>query len=258
MYESFGDCEVPADGKCHVVVETVVGGKDLRSEPGELCLSVETPDGKSYELMGPARGVGALPQTDAAVEPELQRLAMELEKFDTANRRKAAGSQDLFWEKRHALAKEWAAGQPAAAVPAGAAHPVDAFLNFKMARAVEASAKTSLEEARHFHSKVLSIFKDECFRCHGDKDKGGLRLNTREAALQAGESGKAALVPGNPGASQLISRILSKDEDERMPPKGQGLKPEQIAVLEEMGEIRSALAQSASECGGCGALAAFG
>jgi hypothetical protein len=51
--------------------------------------------------------------------------------------------------------------------------------------------------------------------------------------VQGGESGKATLVPGHPHASQLISRVLSKDEDERMPPKGQGLKPEQIAVLEE-------------------------
>jgi mono/diheme cytochrome c family protein len=233
MHESFGDCDVPADGKCHVVLETVVGGKDLRSEPGELCLSVETPDGKSHELLSPVRGVGALPQTDAAIQPELRRLALELENFDTANRQKAAASQDRFWEKRHALAKEWAVAQPAAAVPTGAEHPVDAFLSFKVSKALEGSSQTSLEEARHFHSKVLSILKDECFRCHGDKDKGGLRLNTREAALQGGESGNAALVPGHPDASQLIGRVLSKDEDERMPPKGQGLKPEQIAVLEE-------------------------
>ncbi|NBV87292.1 MAG: hypothetical protein EBS01_13760, partial [Verrucomicrobia bacterium] len=203
MHESFGDYEVPEDGRCRVVLETVVGGSGLRSDPGELCLSVATRDGQSHELISPARGSGALPLTDAAMEPELKRLAVELENFDTANRRKAAASQDDFWKKRRALAKEWIAGQPAVTVPAGAVHPVDAFLNFKISKALEASAQTSLEEARHFHSKVLNILRDECFRCHGDKDKGGLRLNTREAALQAGESGKAALVPGNPGTSQL-------------------------------------------------------
>jgi hypothetical protein len=103
----------------------------------------------------------------------------------------------------------------------------------KIRLALEASSKTSIEEARRFYGQVHSILRDECFRCHGDKDKGGLKLNSLEAASLAGESGNRALVPGNPAASELIRRIRSKDEDERMPPKGSGLKPEQVAALEE-------------------------
>ena len=38
--------------------------------------------------------------------------------------------------------------------------------------------------------------KHGCFRCHGDKDKGGLKLDSRAAALAGGDSKTPALVPG--------------------------------------------------------------
>jgi hypothetical protein len=59
-----------------------------------------------------------------------------------------------------------------------------------------------------------------------------LRLNSREAALTGGDSGEATVIPGNAAASTLLTRLRSHDEEERMPPKGEGLKPAQIATLE--------------------------
>jgi len=48
--------------------------------------------------------------------------------------------------------------------------------------------------------------------------KGALRLDVRSDALKEAKSGEKAIVPGKPGASELIKRILSTDSDELMPP----------------------------------------
>jgi mono/diheme cytochrome c family protein len=115
---------------------------------------------------------------------------------------------------------------------ASATNPIDAFLAAKVERAVAAAAESGGEEAKRFHVEVLPVLTEQCFRCHGEKEKGGLKLNTREAALKGGKSGDPAVVPGDPAKSELVARIKSTDEDERMPPKGDGLKPQQVAAIE--------------------------
>ena len=55
-----------------------------------------------------------------------------------------------------------------------------------------------------------------CFYCHGqdgNKREADLRLDVREAAIEAG-----AIVPGEPGASTVLERIHSTDPDVLMPP----------------------------------------
>ncbi len=67
-----------------------------------------------------------------------------------------------------------------------------------------------------FNRDIRPILSDHCFACHGpDKNKrqGKLRLDERDVAIA-----KKAIVPGNPGESELIARIHSKDESEVMPP----------------------------------------
>jgi Protein of unknown function (DUF1553)/Protein of unknown function (DUF1549)/Planctomycete cytochrome C len=67
-----------------------------------------------------------------------------------------------------------------------------------------------------FNRDVRPILSDSCFLCHGpDKNrrKANLRLDLRDEALKA-----EAFVPGKPGESELVARILSTDPDERMPP----------------------------------------
>jgi hypothetical protein len=233
--EVMGEIRFEKAAKRRVVVETLVGSSKSRAETGELCLAFKTAEGTRYAVMGAGGSPEAMAMTDEVVEPALDALHTALDALDTRNRTTAAASRDAFWNLRHATAQDRSQTLFPRAWPAstGEPHPIDAFISQKIANALEAAGKTPLEEARLFHTQVLSLLKDECFRCHGEKEKGGLKLDSREAALRPGESGKPALVPGNPSASELLSRVRSRDPEERMPPKGEGLKPAQIQILED-------------------------
>lgn len=69
-----------------------------------------------------------------------------------------------------------------------------------------------------FESHIRPILIDHCIKCHGpDKQKSGLRLDSRDALLRGGESGK--IISGNkPDASALI-KALRHDGEIQMPPK---------------------------------------
>jgi hypothetical protein len=61
--------------------------------------------------------------------------------------------------------------------------------------------ENSAEAERLFESKVRPLLVERCFKCHSDKaSKGGLRLDSRSAVLQGGETG-AAVVVGKPDES---------------------------------------------------------
>lgn len=232
--EVWGEAEITGKGPTRVVLELLIGGKRFRPDPGETLVAVKTPDGKMLELLAPANASRPhVPLTDEAVTAALAELENQLDTLETQLRRTAAASQNDFWQRRHEAARNWASQQAAPAVPGDAAHPVDAFLAAKIKRALAESAKSSVEEAQHFHSKVLPILRDQCFRCHGDKENGGLRLNTREAAIAGGDSTLAAVEPGKTDESEMIRRILSDDPDDRMPPGGDPLPAEQIAILKD-------------------------
>ena len=84
-----------------------------------------------------------------------------------------------------------------------------------------------------FNRDVRPILSNHCFKCHGpDLKKGGLDLQNRDAALQTLKSGNVAFVPGKADESQLIERVSAGADDPRhMPPRGEPLKPEQVAKL---------------------------
>ncbi|MDB6153755.1 MAG: Planctomycete cytochrome [Chthoniobacteraceae bacterium] len=89
------------------------------------------------------------------------------------------------------------------------------------------------DPAAQFEREVRPLLKEHCFECHGpDKQKGGLRLDQKEALLHGGDSEEPAILPGKSGASLLIKRTLSHDADDVMPPKGKRLEPAEIASLQ--------------------------
>ncbi len=64
-----------------------------------------------------------------------------------------------------------------------------------------------------------------CLKCHGNaKAEGGLHFTEREGAIAELESGKHAIVPGEPDKSEMVRRVTATDESERMPPEGPALK----------------------------------
>src|SRR4051812_28921960 len=84
-----------------------------------------------------------------------------------------------------------------------------------------------------FTKDVQPILKSACYQCHGPtKQKGKLRLDAKNLALNGGKSGKA-IVPGHSDQSSLIGRITSHDDDERMPQDRDPLTAEQIATIKK-------------------------
>ncbi len=83
-----------------------------------------------------------------------------------------------------------------------------------------------------FARDVQPVLNENCVKCHGpEKQKGGLRFDSRDAALKPGDSGEMAIVPGDEAKSGLLHRIVSHDKDEQMPPKGERLPPASVAIL---------------------------
>jgi len=71
-----------------------------------------------------------------------------------------------------------------------------------------------------FTRDIFPIFQKSCIACHGpEKQRGGLRLDNRDAALEGSDSGPV-LVPGKGTQSRLLHVVASLDPEVVMPPKG--------------------------------------
>jgi hypothetical protein len=83
-----------------------------------------------------------------------------------------------------------------------------------------------------FARDVRPVLERACWKCHGsEKQKGGLRLDARAAALRAGDSGERAIAPGKADESELVRRVEADDIEQRMPPKSDPLRRDEIRTL---------------------------
>ncbi|MCA9312685.1 MAG: hypothetical protein KDA21_15835, partial [Phycisphaerales bacterium] len=71
----------------------------------------------------------------------------------------------------------------------------------------------------HFEQRIRPLLIENCIDCHGpEKQKGGLRLDSREGWQKGGDSG-AAIHPGSLDSSHLWRAVSYTDRDLKMPPK---------------------------------------
>jgi len=113
-------------------------------------------------------------------------------------------------------------------------------LRLSLLLAVVACAK-SLQAADgprpvNFVRDIRPILARNCFACHGPDEthrEAELRLDTRDGAL-AEHDGRRAVVPRETARSELVKRILSTNDDEKMPPRdsGKSLSAEQVELLQ--------------------------
>ncbi len=91
-------------------------------------------------------------------------------------------------------------------------------------------AMTGDVRAITFEKNIRPILREHCYDCHGAAKelKGQLDLRLRRLMVKGGKSG-AAIVPGDPSASRLLTRIREGE----MPPNGKLVPSDQVSVLEK-------------------------
>ena len=83
-----------------------------------------------------------------------------------------------------------------------------------------------------FVREVRPILEKHCYECHAEtRQKSGLRLDVKSAALKGGDKHAPDVVPGKAAGSPLIKFITTTDDDEVMPPKGERLSATEIETL---------------------------
>ncbi len=97
-------------------------------------------------------------------------------------------------------------------------------------RGPSASPSPSLAAAKpiQYSREIRRLLSDRCFQCHGpdaSTREADLRLDEAQSATAVRSSGTAAIVPGNPEASELWKRINSHDAAEVMPPTSANKRP---------------------------------
>lgn len=78
----------------------------------------------------------------------------------------------------------------------------------------------STKKGLTFATDIEPIFKESCFRCHGDKKQSeGLRVDSLEALLKGSKNGKI-VTPGKAETSDLLLSVakIHSDPKKNMPP----------------------------------------
>lgn len=83
-----------------------------------------------------------------------------------------------------------------------------------------------------YYKDIRPIFQEHCQGCHQPAKRGGEYVMTQFAGLQqGGESGEAAIVPGQPQASYLIQQITPEGDAAAMPKDAPPLPADQRELI---------------------------
>ncbi len=106
------------------------------------------------------------------------------------------------------------------------------LMAFAVALVCSANGQGRAEDKVDFAKQILPVLRQNCVKCHGpEKQKGKLRLDSKEAAMKGGKDG-VVLVAGDADKSELYRRItLPKGHDDIMPNEGDPLSKEQTDLV---------------------------
>ncbi len=232
-------CEFESAGGEHfVVLETQVGGvagkNKFRPELGETVVAVSLEGSETWSLLSPGKRQVCYNDAGwAAYEAERREWLAQVNAKARAERR--AANQD-YWSRRRSAAADWLARTKKVTVPElpkgyPSSNDIDHFIAARIAD-VAAQSKPGGKGGADYFKEVRPLLEKRCYDCHqGGKAKGGLRINDRKSTLTGGKSDGPAIVPGEIDKSALIRRIATKDKDDIMPPKGDRLTDEEVALL---------------------------
>jgi len=102
-------------------------------------------------------------------------------------------------------------------------------------------AAEEIPDTISYNFNIRPILSDKCFKCHGpdaNKRQANLRLDIPQSAYSAlKDNPKAhALVPGDPGASEVYRRITTSDSNDVMPSIKSNLKrltPYEVSLIKK-------------------------
>ena len=83
-----------------------------------------------------------------------------------------------------------------------------------------------------FETRVRPVLSANCYACHARVQQGGLRVDSRQALLQGGDSGPA-VVPGDPEHSLLVQVVRHEIEGREMPRGADRLGTRDVEGLRE-------------------------
>lgn len=210
-----------------VVFEAIVGGPRYRLAFGETCVAIDAGPGTMFTILGTDDDV---PLTDAGWQRFADQQSDLIERLDVQRRHQVSRASDAYWQRRHAYAAEHLIKNQDAVAP----RSIDGLLEARRREATRAvTAGESADAVAFYREKVAPIFAQHCDRCHAAKQQGGLNVRDRKGLLAGGESGEAAIVPGDPEASYLYELVSADADAYRMPPKNEGLSAEQLATIRE-------------------------
>lgn len=215
-----------SDGKPHRWVwEIIVGGPNFRLEFGETSLSSNHGD-RTFQIVS---DISQFPLTDEGWHQFRTHQRNALTSLDNQNRATANAQMADYWKQRHEYSRQNI--QYATDIPT-----IDDLIAEHIQSSNQAARRTSLKarpasNAEFFTANVRPILEAHCNRCHVQKQQGELLLTDRSRLLKGGESGQAAIVPGNADGSYLFQLISAAASEYRMPPKGDGLSIDDVEIV---------------------------
>jgi len=88
-----------------------------------------------------------------------------------------------------------------------------------------------------YEKDIKPLLEKSCVKCHsGEKPKSKYRMDSLASVIKGGETGDAAIIPGNSAKSPMVAYVSELVEDMEMPPtdkrdKYPALTKEQIGLI---------------------------